>query len=88
MSLARLQDIRLTHRNQLHFYILKKKLEIEIETRMTYNGTKTTKYLSIIPTKCVQNLHAEHYTPMKENCKELNKWADMLLFIDPKNKYC
>ena len=56
MNLVKLQDIKLTYKNQLHFY----KLTEIMETILFKIASKIIKCLGIIPPKEVKDLHLEN----------------------------
>lgn len=47
MSLTKLQDIRETHENQLHFYVIAMKYRHQINNTMLFTITKKIKYLGV-----------------------------------------
>ena len=91
MNIVKLQDIKLTHRNPLHSYILKnnEKIEREIKETIPFTiATKRIKYLGIKLPKETKDLYIENYkTLIKETKDDTNRWRNNTMFMDQKNQY-
>ena len=80
MNIVKLQDIKLTHRNPLHSYILtikkqKEKLRKQLNSPLQQ---KRIKYLGIKLPKETKDLHIENYkTLMKEIKDDTNRWKNI-----------
>ena len=68
MNTVMLQDIKLTHRNPLHSYMLTMRKQKEIKETITFTiATKRIKYLGVYLPKETKDLYIENYkTLMKE----------------------
>ena len=81
--MIKLQDIKLIHRNLLHFYILTtKKSEREIKEIISFKTElRRKKYLAINLLKEIKDLYSENYNTVKKK-KEIedytNKWKEIL----------
>ena len=81
--MIKLQDIKLIHRNLLHFYILTtKKSEREIKEIISFKTElRRKKYLAINLLKEIKDLYSENYKTVKKK-KEIedytNKWKEIL----------
>ena len=72
-----MQDIKLTHRNPLHFYKLTKRKQKEKETIPFTIATKRIKYLGINLPKATKDLYIKNYkTLVKEIKDESNRWRN------------
>ena len=61
MNIVKLQDIKSTHRNPLHSYILTEKTEREIKETISFTiATKRIKYLGINLPKETKDLYIEN----------------------------
>ena len=81
MNTAKLQDIKLTHRNPLHSYTLtKRNTEREIKETIPFTiATKRIKYLGVYLPKKTKGLYMENYeTLMKEIKEDTNRWRNIL----------
>lgn len=84
MSLAKSQDTKSTHKNQLHFYtpittMQKSKFQNTILLKIPF---KNMKCLGINLTKQVQDLYGEYYKMMiKINQRDLYKWREIVSWI-------
>ena len=69
MNLAKAQDTKSIHRNDLHFYILTmKKSEREIKESISFTiATKRIKYLGINLPKETKELYTENYETHERN---------------------
>ena len=89
MNSAKLQDIKSTHRNQLHSYTPTMKQQRIKELTPFTIAPKNIKYLGINLTKEVKNLYTENYRKLmkeiEEGTKKVEKYSTLL---DRKNKYC
>ena len=74
MNIVKLQDIKLTHRNPLHSYILtkkKKKSEREMKETIPFTfATKRIKYNRNEPPKETKDLYAENYNTLMKEIKD------------------
>ena len=79
MNIVKLQDIKLIHRNPLHFYTLTMKKQKEIKETMPFTiATKIIKYLGINLPKEMKDLHVKNYkTLMKEIKDDTNRWRNI-----------
>ena len=80
MNLAKLQDTKLVHRNQLYFSILTmKKSEREIKESIPFTiTTKRIKYLGINLPKETKEVYTENYkTLVKEIKEDINRWRNI-----------
>ena len=79
MNLAKSQDTKLIHRNQLHFYINIEKAETEIREVILFNITsKRIKYLGVILPKEAKDLYSENYKALMKEIKDhTNRWKDI-----------
>ena len=81
--MIKLQDIKLIHRNLLHFYILTtKKSEREIKEIISFKTElRRKKSLAINLLKEIKDLYSENYKTVKKK-KEIedytNKWKEIL----------
>ena len=72
------QDIKLTHRNPLHSYILKMRKQKIKETIPFTIATKIIKYLGVYLPKETNDLYIENYkTLMKEIKEGTNRWRNI-----------
>ena len=80
MNIVKLQDIKLTHRNPLHAYILTMRKQREIKETIPFiTATKRIKYLGIYLHKEIKDLYIENYkTLMKEIKEDKNRWRNIL----------
>ena len=71
MNIAKLQDIKLTHRNPLHSYTLtmRKQKEIKETTPFTI-ATKRITYFGIYLPKETKDLYIENYKTLMKEHKE------------------
>ena len=77
MNIAKLEDIKLTHRNSLHSYILTMKNQKEIKEIIPFTtATKRIKYLGINLPKERTDLYALNYKTLMKN-KRQHKWIDI-----------
>ena len=76
MIIAKLQDIKWTHKNPLHSYTLTKKTERDIKETIPFTfAMKKIKYLGINLPKETKDLYIENYeTLMKEIKNDTNRW--------------
>ena len=77
MTIVKLQDIKSTHRNPLHFYILTMKNQKEKLKNQSYSpfATKRIKYLGINLPKETKELYTENYKTLKKEIKDnRNRW--------------
>ena len=84
MTLARAQDTRSTHKNQLHFYTLITTLQKTPKLKNTISlkiSLKKMKCLGINLTKQVQPLHGEYYNNAGEINQRRRKWREVV-FMD------
>ena len=74
-----MQDIKLTHRNPLHFYTLTEKTEIEIKETIPFTtAMKRIRYLGINSPKETKYLYIENDKPlMKEIKEDTNRWINI-----------
>ena len=79
MNIAKLWDIKLTHRNPLHSYTLTMKKQREIKETIPFTiATKRIKYLGINLPKETKDLCIENYkTLMKEIKEDTNRWRNI-----------
>ena len=88
MTIVKLQDMKLIHRNPLHSYTLimrKQKLRKQSHSPLQQ---KRIKYLEINLPKETKDLYIESYkTQMKEIKDDINKWKKYTMFLDWKNQY-
>ena len=80
MNIVKLQDIKLTHRNPLHFYTLNnEKTEREVKETVPFTtAMKRIKYLGINIPKETKDLYIENYkTLMKEIKEDTNRWRNI-----------
>ena len=80
MNIVKLQDIKLTHRNPLHFYTLNnEKTEREVKETIPFTtAKKRIKYLGIYLPKETKDLYIENYkTLMKEIKEDRNRWRNI-----------
>ena len=76
MNIVKLQDIKLTHRNPLHFYTLTMRKQ---ETIPFIIATKIIRYLGINQPKETKDLHIEIYkTLMKEIKDDTKRWRNIV----------
>ena len=80
MNIVKLQDIKLTHRNPLHFYTLTMRKQREIKETIPFTiATKRIKYLGINQPKETKDLHIEIYkTLMKEIKDDTKRWRNIV----------
>ena len=80
MNIVKLQDIKLTHRNPLHFYTLTMRKQREIKETIPFTiATKRIKYLGIYLPKETKDLHIEIYkTLMKEIKDDTKRWRNIV----------
>ena len=78
MNIVKLQDIKSTHRNPLHFYtLIMRKREIK-ETIPFIIATKRIKYLGIYLPRETKDLYIENYkTLVKEIKEDTNRWRNI-----------
>ena len=78
MNIVKFQDIKLTHRNPLHFYTLTMRKQRIKKTIPFTIATKRIKYLGINLPKETKDLHIETYqTLMKEIKDDTNRWRNI-----------
>ena len=81
MNIAKLQDIKLIHRNPLHSYKLTMRTQKE-KLRKQYHSPlqqQKKKYLGIYLPKETKHLYIENYkTLMKEIKTDTNRWRNIL----------
>ena len=89
MNLTKLQDTKLIHRNNIHFYVLTMKFR-EIKEPIPFTiAIKIIKYLGINLPKETKELYTETYkTLMKEIKDDINRWERYSMFLGRKNQYC
>ena len=88
MNIVKLQDIKLTHRNPLHSYILTMRKQKEIKEKIPFTiATKRIKYLGVYLPKEIKDLYIENYKSlMKERGhKQMEKYT---VFMDWKTQDC
>ena len=73
-----MQDIKSTHRNHLHFYVLTmKKSEREIKKSIPFTiATQSIKYLGINLPKETKELYTENYDT-DEIKDDINRWREI-----------
>ena len=78
MNIVKFQDIKLTHRNPWHSYMLTRRKQKE-KLRKQYNAaTKRIKYLGVYLPKETEDLYIENYkTLMKEIKEDTNRWRNI-----------
>ena len=79
MNIVKLQDIKSTHRNPLHYYILKmRKQKEKLRKTIPFTiATKRIKYLGIYQPKDTKDLYIENYkTLVKEIKEDTNRWRN------------
>ena len=77
MNLTKLQDTKLIHRNNIHFYVLTMKFREIKESIPFTSAIKRIKYLRIHLPKEIKELYTEIYkTLMKETEDDINIWRD------------
>ena len=77
MNLTKLQDTKLIHRNNIHFYVLTMKFREIKESIPFTSAIKRIKYLRIHLPKEIKELYTETYkTLMKETEDDINIWRD------------
>ena len=79
MSIAKLQDMKLIHRNPLHpLYTNNERTEREIKEMVPFTtATKRIKYLGVYLPKETKDLYLENYkTLMKEIKDDINRWRN------------
>ena len=80
MNIVKLQDIKLTHRNPLHSYMLttrKQKEKLRKQYHSLFQWKK--KYLGIYLPKETKDLYIENYkTLVKETKEDTNRWRNTL----------
>ena len=89
MGLARSQDTRSTHKNQLHFYsLITTTQKTKFKNTMSFKiSSKKMKCLGINLTKQIQNLYGENYKMLMKEIKEgLHKRRE-ILFMDWKTQH-
>lgn len=78
MNLAKNQDIKFKHTNQLHFYIL---IINHLKIKKIFSFAiplQIIKYLRINQTKEVKDLYNENYKTLTNKIKEdINKWKNI-----------
>ena len=79
MTIAKLQDIKSTHRNPLHSYTLIMRKQREIKETIPFTiATKRIKYLGIYLPKETNDLYIENYkTLVKEIKADTNRWRNI-----------
>ena len=78
MNIVKLQDIKLTHRNPLHFYTLTMRKQKVKETIPFTIAMKRIKYLGIYLPKETEDLYIENYkTLVKEIKEDTNRWRNI-----------
>ena len=79
MNIAKLQDIKLTHRNPLHSYTLTMRKQKEIKETIPFTiATKRIKYLGVYRPKKTKDLYIENYKSlMKEIKEDTNRWRNI-----------
>ena len=71
MNIVKLQDIKLIHRNPLHFYPLSMKKQQEIKETMPFTiAMKRIKYLGINLPKERKGLYKENYKTLLKEIKD------------------
>ena len=71
MNLAKSQDTKLIHRNQLHFYINIEKAEKEIREAIPFTmASKRKKYLGVNLPKETKDLYSENFKPLMKEIKD------------------
>ena len=80
MNIAKLQDIKSTHRNSLHSYTNNEKIEREIKETIPFTiATKRIKYLGINLPKETKDIYIENYkTLVKEIKEDKKRWRNIL----------
>ena len=79
MNIVKLQDIKLTHRNPLHSYIITMRKQKEIKETIPFTiATKRIKYLGVYLPKETKDLYIENYkTLVKEIKEDTNRWGNI-----------
>ena len=79
MNIVKLQDIKLTHRNSLHSYMLTMRKQRKIKETIPFTiATKRIKYLGINLPKETKDLYIENdKTLMKEIKEDTNRWRNI-----------
>ena len=83
MNLVKFQDIKLPHRNLLHFYPLTtKKSEREIKETIPFTLTSQRKYPGINLPREAKDLYSENYKTLMKEIEEDTNMERYTMFLD------